>query len=99
MIIKIFNSSSIERSVKNLFAKIPENWIEAFVDSNGIWQPFYNSPKKEAQKIAINDFNDWWKICGSIRADAIKTCYSIIIYFNPNDRPLEHIEQTELVQD
>lgn len=99
MIIKIFSSSSIDRSVKGLFAKVSENWFDSFIDSNGIWLPFIDSPKKEAQDTAIKDFNDWWKVCGSIRADAHKTCYSIIIYFHPNDRSLNQIEQTELIKD
>lgn len=99
MIIKIFSSSSIEQSVKNLFAKISENWFDSFIDSSGIWLPDINSPKKEAQNTAIKDFNDWWKICGSTRADVHKTCYSIIIYFHPNDRFLNQIEQAELIKE
>ncbi len=99
MIIKIFSSSSVEQSVKKLFKHVPDCWYDSYIDSEGICQPFIESSKREACDDAIKDFKIWWKVCGPTRLDAYKECYSIVIYFNPNDREISRIEQIELIKD
>lgn len=100
MIIKIFPSSSINHSIRSLFKHIPENWDDSFIDTNWIKLPLFNVSKKEVQSEIIKEFNTCWKLCGNKnRYDLKYICYSIIMYFNPNDRSLNTIEQEELIKD